>query len=366
MRRIAVINQKGGVGKTTTAVNLGAALAAAGKRVLLVDLDPQSHLTLHLGLDPAAECGSTYELLTQSRPLAELVRPVGENLWAVGSHIDLAAVEVELVSTIGREVILRDALDSDRTDYDYVLIDCPPSLGVLTINALAAAHEVFIPLQPHYLALHGLSKLLETVALVARRINPQLRVTGVIVCMHESGTRLATEVLEDVAQFLRAAQGHDVPWAGAQIFKTFVRRNIKLAECPSHGLTIFQYAPKSNGAEDYGALAAEVRAMVEPDSPVASPAPDAKAVAESLAEPGAAAPAAPVQPTSPVPATEGSPAGKSDERDGRQGQAGLELPRHDGRPPGRSGTSRKDSRVDPPRDAARVDATPSEAVPQNV
>lgn len=362
MRRIAVINQKGGVGKTTTAVNLGAALAAAGKRVLLVDLDPQSHLTLHLGLDPAAECGSTYELLTQSRPLAELVRPVGENLWAVASHIDLAAVEVELVSTIGREVILRDALDADQTDYEYVLIDCPPSLGVLTINALAAAHEVFIPLQPHYLALHGLSKLLETVSLVARRINPRLRVTGVIVCMHESGTRLATEVLEDVAQFLRAAQGHDVPWAGARIFKTFIRRNIKLAECPSHGLTIFQYAPKSNGAEDYGALAAEVRAMVEPGGPVASSTPDAEAIAESRA----AAPPAPVEAACPVPAAEGSPAGECDERHGMEAQAGLELPKHDGRQPKRSGTGRKDSRVAPPMEEARVGATPSETVPQSV
>lgn len=264
MRRIAVINQKGGVGKTTTAANLGAALAAAGQRVLLIDLDPQSHLTLHVGLDPATRAGGTYEALIQSTPLDRVRRQVADNLWIVGSHIDLAAAEVELVSVIGREVILRDLLEAHATEYDYVIMDCPPSLGVLTLNALAAAGEIFIPLQPHYLALHGLSKLLETVSLVARRINPALRVTGVVVCMHEPGTRLATEVLDDVASFLRTSEQSNEPWAGARVFKTLIRRNIKLAECPSHGMTIFTYAPKSNGADDYAALALEVRAMVEP------------------------------------------------------------------------------------------------------
>ncbi len=294
MRRIAVINQKGGVGKTTTAVNLGAALAREGKRVLLIDLDPQSHLTLHVGVDPATRPAGAYEALIQSTPLDEIRRTVADNLWLVGSHIDLAAAEVELVSVIGREVILRDLLDAHRADYDYVIMDCPPSLGVLTLNALAAANEIFIPLQPHYLALHGLSKLLETVSLVARRINPALRVTGVVVCMYEAGTRLATEVLEDVQSFLRAAEGGGEPWAGARVFRTVIRRNIKLAECPSHGKTIFDYEPKSNGAEDYAALAVEVRAMVEAgvaasgaQNPPASPKPTTATAAETALPPRA-------------------------------------------------------------------------------
>lgn len=309
MRRIAVINQKGGVGKTTSVVNLGAALARAGRRVLLLDLDPQSHLTLHLGCDPAAESGGTYEALTQSTPLSQLRKQVAKNLWVVSSHIDLAAAEVELVSVVGREVILRDLLETHQEHYDYVLMDCPPSLGVLTLNALAAANEVFIPLQPHYLALHGLSKLLETVSLVARRINSQLHVTGVIVCMHEPGTRLASEVLEDVGAFLQASVGGEQPWAGARIFSTPIRRNIKLAECPSHGMTIFDYAPKSNGADDYAALALEVRAMVEgglrppltiakPEPAGADPAVASKPVADPVVDEGVvlahhSAPAAP-------------------------------------------------------------------------
>lgn len=306
MRRVAVINQKGGVGKTTTTVNLGAALARAGKRVLLIDLDPQSHLTLHMGIDPATRSGGTYEALTQSTPLDEVRKQIAPNLWMIGSHIDLAAAEVELVSTVGREVILRDLLDAHSTDYDYVLMDCPPSLGVLTLNALSAAKEVFIPLQPHYLALHGLSKLLETVSLVARRINPPLRVTGVVVCMHEPGTRLASEVLEDVTSFLHASESGRAPWAGARVFKTPIRRNIKLAECPSHGVTIFDYAPQSNGAEDYTALAVEVRAMVEPElaqpAPAPAPAQGAPKAATAAAVTRKPKPTAPAAQAAPAPA----------------------------------------------------------------
>jgi chromosome partitioning protein len=317
MRRIAIINQKGGVGKTTTTVNLGAALAQAGKRVLLVDLDPQSHLTLHLGIDPSTRPGGTYEALTQSTPLDQVRKQVAENLWMVGSHIDLAAAEIELVSVVGREVILRDLLDAHKANYDYVLMDCPPSLGVLTLNALAAASEIFIPLQPHYLALHGLSKLLETVSLVARRINPALRVTGVVVCMHEAGTRLASEVLEDVALFLHASETGSSPWAGARVFKTLIRRNIKLAECPSHGMTIFGYAPKSNGAEDYAALGDEVRTMTEaveckpavvaPATPAETPAVVARPSSVSLEETGTPAPARPARAAATAPAPETPP-----------------------------------------------------------
>jgi chromosome partitioning protein len=258
MRRIAVINQKGGVGKTTTAVNLADALAAAGQRVLVIDLDPQAHATTHLGIHPDGKLPSMYDVLINSRPLAEARRQVKDNLWLAASDLDLAAAEVELAGVVGREVILRDSLGPEEGHFDFVLMDCGPSLGVLTLNALAAAGEVFIPLQPHFLALHGLGKLFETTALVARRINPLLRVTGIIICMYEASTRLCQEVIRDVEEYLEKARGSATPWADAPILSTRIRRNIRLAECPSHGCSIFDYAPSCNGAEDYTALAKEV------------------------------------------------------------------------------------------------------------
>lgn len=261
MRRIAVINQKGGVGKTTTAVNVAAALAASGQRVLVLDLDPQAHATTHLGVEPDGSAPSMYDVLVKSRPLAETRTQVAPNLWLAGSDINLAAAEVELAGVVGREVILRDLLGPEDGHFDYVLMDCGPSLGVLTLNALSAATEVFIPLQPHFLALHGLGKLLETTALVAKRINPVLRVTGIVICMYEATTRLCQEVIRDVGEYLERARGGTTPWSDASIFRTRIRRNIKLAECPSHGQSIFAYAPSCNGAEDYAALANEVIAQ---------------------------------------------------------------------------------------------------------
>jgi chromosome partitioning protein len=262
MRRIAIINQKGGVGKTTTAVNLAAALARLGRRVDVLDLDPQAHATTHLGVEPDGERPSVYDVLVRGRPLSEARTEIGEGLSLVGSDINLAAAEVELAGVVGREVLLREALERDAEvgREDYTLMDCGPSLGVLTLNALAAAEEVFIPLQPHFFALHGLSKLLETTALVGRRINPALRVTGIIVCLYEAGTKLAQEVLRDLHAFLDASRERDVPWAEARVFTSRIRRNIKLAECPSHGKTIFAYAPACPGAADYLALAREVDA----------------------------------------------------------------------------------------------------------
>jgi chromosome partitioning protein len=288
MRRIAIINQKGGVGKTTTSVNLGAALARAGKRVCILDLDPQAHATTHLGIEPDGQTPSMYDVLIDNKPLAEVRKQVEDNLWLVGSDINLAAAEVALAGVVGREVILRDLLAADdfrraelreepvetpgnpseatgssrssarRESFDFVLMDCAPSLGVLTLNALCAANEVFIPLQPHFLALHGLSKLLETTALVSKRINQQLRVTGVVMCMCEANTRLAQEVERDLGEFLSNSRSSNVPWNQARVFNARIRRNIKLAEAPSFGKSIFGYAPSCHGAEDYLALAMEV------------------------------------------------------------------------------------------------------------
>jgi len=261
MRSIAIINQKGGVGKTTTAVNLAAALAEEGRRVCLVDLDPQAHASLHLGVALEAGARSIYDVLTSDVSIAQVRRPAGEHLWLVPSHLDLAAAELELAGEVGREVILRDKLAQDGEAFDFLLIDCPPSLGVLTLNALTAVGEVFLPLQPHFLALHGLSKLLRTIDVVTQRLNSRLRLSGVVLCMYDSGTRLAAEVSADVHTFFEQQAAADKAWAATMTFATRIRRNIRLAEAPSFGQTIFQYAPQSHGAEDYRELAREVLTM---------------------------------------------------------------------------------------------------------
>jgi chromosome partitioning protein len=292
MRSIAIINQKGGVGKTTTAVNLSAALARAGQRVGLIDIDPQAHASLHLGLDPQAKVPTVYDLLTEETPISALWQRAGagvgddpardnrlekraatalrgvpapppasqDHLFVAASHIDLAAAEVELAGVVGREVILRDKLSAAADQFDYVLIDCPPSLGILTINALSAVDDVFLPLQPHFLALHGLSKLLKTIGLVNERLNDRLQLAGVVLCLYESGTKLAAEVSQDVEQFFREARKGSRAWSAVRLFETRIRRNIRLAEAPSFGQSIFQYAANSPGAEDYRALGGEVLA----------------------------------------------------------------------------------------------------------
>ena len=262
MRSIAVMNQKGGVGKTTSSVNLAAALAREGRRVCLMDLDPQGHASFHVGVEAGPDMPTVYDVFTQQTTLDHARQLVGENLSLIPANIDLAATEVELAGTQGREFFLRNAMQhwKEQNRFDYVVMDCPPSLGILTINALTAVNEVFIPLQPHFFALQGLSKLFETTALVTRRLNRDLRVTGIMMCLYESGTRLAADVTEDLKQFLHASDG-DTPWASARIFKSKVRRNIKLAEAPSFGQSMMDYAPTSSGAVDSLALAAEVLDM---------------------------------------------------------------------------------------------------------
>ncbi|MCL4111142.1 UNVERIFIED_CONTAM: hypothetical protein GTU68_058908 [Idotea baltica] len=255
MRTIAVMNQKGGVGKTTTSVNLSAALAAKGHRVCALDLDPQGHTSFHFGVEAVGNTPTVYDIFSGERKMADVRTMVGKNLWIVPSNIDLAGVEIELARTKGREFILRKAMDEmlAADEFDYLIIDCPPSLGILTVNALVAVSEVFIPLQPHFFALQGLSKLFETTALVTRRLNRDLRVTGIIMCLYETGTRLAADVTDDLQTFL-----------AQKIFNTRVRRNIKLAEAPSFGQSIFEYAPSSAGAKDYGALSVEIAKMQVP------------------------------------------------------------------------------------------------------
>jgi chromosome partitioning protein len=298
MRTIAVMNQKGGVGKTTTTVNLGAALAEQGKRVCLVDLDPQAHLTINYGVEPAGDNASLYDVLVEEMPLIEAVRQVGERIALVPSSIDLAAAEIELVSVLGRETVLKKRVDTARDagllDYDILMLDCPPSLGLLTLNALAVADEVIVPMQPQFLPLQGMAKLLETVQLVNKRMNPGLKVSGIVLTMFDSQTKLSNEVVAELSGFIEDAKGKPLPWAEARLFNTKIRRNIKLAESPSFGQNILKYDPASNGASDYRSLAKEVLAMTEP--PVPAEAEAASHPVESAAAPQPPAPTLEVNP----------------------------------------------------------------------
>ena len=291
MRTIALMNQKGGVGKTTTTVNLGAALAEMGKTVCLIDLDPQAHLTINYGIDPAPDTVGLYDVLLDESSFLEAVHKIDDHLALVPSSIDLAGAEVELVSMLGRETLLKKRMEAVQKDalFDFVLMDCPPSLGLLTLNALAVADEVIIPMQPHFLALQGVAKLLETVQLVNKRMNPSLRVSGVVLTMFDAQTKLTSEVVAELEGFIAAAKGTRAPWADARIFQTKVRRNIKLAESPSFGQTIIKYGPTSNGAQDYRALAREVMAMWELQVEAGAPQPADEQPAASSAEPVPAA-----------------------------------------------------------------------------
>ena len=247
----AIINQKGGVGKTTTSVNLGAALAEQGQKVLVVDLDPQGNLSTHVGLTIHELERTMYDVLTQGTPMKDVLQETGiQGLYCIPSNIDLSGAEVEIVSAVGRETLLKEALEdlneSMETPFDHVIIDCPPSLGLLCINALAAAEEVLVPMQTEFFALQGMGKLMEVIEIVKRRINPILTLGGIIACRVDPRTRLSFEVLEEIENHFPDG-----------LFQTRIRQNIKLAEAPSFGQTIMEYAAESNGAADYRALARE-------------------------------------------------------------------------------------------------------------
>ena len=248
---IAVINQKGGVGKTTTTVNLGVALAERGKRILLIDMDPQANLGTHLGIDVNDGATTIYDVLTRDKRLCDVLRETTEpEVFCVPSNLELSAAELELVSMVGRETLLRDALEVLETGepgrFDSVLLDCPPSLGVLTINALCAATRVLVPLQAEFFALQGMAKLTEIIGLVQRRLNPEVTLDGIVACKVDRRTKLTHEVLDEVRRFF-----------GDRLMDTVIRPNVKLAEAPSYGQSVLSYAPDSNGAEDYRRLARE-------------------------------------------------------------------------------------------------------------
>lgn len=255
-RVAALLNQKGGVGKTTSTVNLGAAIAELGRRVCLIDLDPQGHLSLYLGIDGSSVGRTVYDvLLDPDVPIEDAIVRARPNLDCLPSTVDLAAAETELAAHPARHRILKDRFAPVLANYDFVLIDCPPSLGLLTLNALAMAGEVIVPMQAQFLAMQGLSKLLETVALIAQGVNPALRVGGVVLCMHETQTAHGREVVAELDRFFSESVGSGQPWDGAQVFRPAIRRNVKLAESPSFGQTIFDYAPWCPGALDYRTLA---------------------------------------------------------------------------------------------------------------
>lgn len=245
---ISIVNQKGGVGKTTTSVNLSAFLAIRGKKVLVVDLDPQGNATSGFGFDKSELESSIYDVLVNDTPLEQVIQSTQrKNLDLCPTNINLAGAEVELVSAMSRETILKRAIEKVKEKYDFVLIDCPPSLGLLTINALAASSGVIVPIQGEYYALEGLTQLVDTINLVKKHLNPDIGIYGVVITMFDGRTQLTRQVVEEVRKYF-----------GDKVFNTVIPRNIRLAEAPSHGKTIAEYDAKSRGGEAYHELANEV------------------------------------------------------------------------------------------------------------
>ena len=247
-RVIAVANQKGGVGKTTTAINLSACLAEKGQKVLAIDMDPQGNMTSGLGIDKDEVEKNIYDLMIGQAGVDEVLQKEAiENLDVIPTSIDLSAAEIELIGVDDKEFIIRNAVQPIKDDYDYIIIDCPPSLSMLTINAMTTADSVLVPIQCEYYALEGLSQLIHTVELVKERLNPVLEIEGVVFTMYDARTNLSLQVVENVKENLQQ-----------NIYKTIIPRNIRLAEAPSYGLPINKYDPKSTGAESYMRLADEV------------------------------------------------------------------------------------------------------------
>ena len=247
-RIIAVANQKGGVGKTTTSINLSACLAALGKKVLAIDMDPQGNMTSGLGIDKNEVEYSVYDLILGETGIEQVIcKEAIENLDILPSNINLSAAEIELIGVEDKEYIIHNEVEKVRDNYDFIVIDCPPSLNTLTINAMTTADSVLVPIQCEYYALEGLSQLIHTIELVKERLNPNLDIEGVVFTMYDARTNLSLQVVENVKDNLNQT-----------IYKTIIPRNIRLAEAPSHGLPINLYDPKSAGAESYMLLAEEV------------------------------------------------------------------------------------------------------------
>ena len=247
-RIIAVANQKGGVGKTTTAINLSSCLAEKGKKVLAVDMDPQGNMTSGLGVDKNSVENTIYDLIIGESGIEEVLRKnIMKNLDIIPANIDLSAAEIELIDVEDKEYIVRNVIKDIKDNYDYIIIDCPPSLSMLTINAMTTATSVLVPIQCEYYALEGLSQLIHTVDLVRDRLNPELEIEGVVFTMYDARTNLSLQVVENVKDNLHQ-----------NIYKTIIPRNIRLAEAPSYGIPINEYDPKSAGSESYIRLAEEV------------------------------------------------------------------------------------------------------------
>lgn len=249
-RVLAVVNQKGGVGKSTTAINLATCLGEQGSKVLLVDLDPQGNTTSGMGIEKRGLVHTVYDVLMQGLDPRAAVRPSHQGVDVLPANIDLAGAEVELVSVMSREGRLRRGLESLRGEYDYILMDCPPSLGLLTLNALTAASSLIIPLQCEFYALEGLTQLLTTIDLVRRELNPELTVDGVLLTMHDGRTNLSRQIVEDVRAHFPG-----------RVFETIIPRNVRLSEAPSFGKPITLYAAGSAGAQSYTQLSQEVMAI---------------------------------------------------------------------------------------------------------
>lgn len=247
-RIIAIANQKGGVGKTTTSINLSSCLAEAGKKILAIDLDPQGNTTSGLGVDKDDLKNTVYELMLDECTIRESIHKTEiENLTLIPSNVNLSGAEIELLGINDKEYILKNAVDYIRDDYDFIIIDCPPSLNMLTVNAMTTADTVLVPIQCEYYALEGISQLIHTIDLVQERLNPDLKMEGVVFTMYDSRTNLSNEVVDNVKNNLHTT-----------IYKTIIPRNVRLAEAPSHGLPINLYDSRSAGAESYRLLAKEV------------------------------------------------------------------------------------------------------------